>query len=256
VPNYYGSQRFGNRGDTWEIGRAVLLGAFEDAAKIIAGRPGPDDEGEVLKARELFEAGHYRESFSAWPSGFSECKTLASKMDRFQDNYGRAVMGLDRKILGFYVSAYQSWLFNRVLEKRIEQFDHIEEGDLAWKHDSGAVFLVESKSKESPRAERFEISPTGPMFGHKMTWPKGAIAQLENRILEEENIKLDLFPRSGPLKCPGARRSLRFQPENTVTEAGEDEHGAFFLLRFSLPSGCYATTFLREIFKSELVESG
>jgi tRNA pseudouridine13 synthase len=256
VPNYYGSQRFGNRGDTWQIGRALLLREFEEAAKIIAGRPGPDDAGEVRRARELFEAGQYAESFLAWPSGFNECKALSSKMERFKDDYDRAVMGLDRKILGFYVSAYQSWLFNSVVKERISQFDQVEEGDLAWKHDSGAVFLVESKSKESPRAERFEISPTGPMFGLKMTRPQGAIAVLENRVLEEENIKLEHFPKSGPLKCPGARRSLRLKPENTVVEAGADENGAFILLRFSLPSGCYATTFLREIFQAELVESG
>ncbi len=254
VPNYYGSQRFGNRGDTWQIGRAVLLGLFEEAAAIIAGRPGPDDQGEVLRARELFAAGQYAESARAWPSGFNECKTLASKMERFQDDYRRAVMGLDRKILGFYVSAYQSWLFNKVLEKRIERFDQVDAGDLAWKHDSGAVFVVESKSTESPRAQRFEISPTGPMYGQKMTRPKGPIAVLEDRILEEEQIRLESFPKSGPLKCPGARRSLRFKPEDVEVEAGEDDHGVFFLLRFSLPSGTYATTFLREIFKSEMME--
>jgi tRNA pseudouridine13 synthase len=256
VPNYYGSQRFGNRGDTWQIGRALLLGEFEEAAKIIAGKPGPDDEGQVLRARELFEAGQYTESLSAWPSGFNECKTLAGKMARFQDDYRRAVMGLDRKILGFYVSAYQSWLFNKVLETRIARFDHIEEGDLAWKHDSGAVFLVESEPEESPRAERFEISPTGPMYGPKMTRPKGAVAELEDRILEQENVGLERFPKSGPLKCPGARRSLRFKPENPVIEVGEDEHGVFISLAFSLPSGCYATSFLREIFKAELVLGG
>jgi tRNA pseudouridine13 synthase len=255
VPNYYGSQRFGNRGDTWQIGKALLLGEFEKAAKIIAGRPGPDDEGDVLRARELFEAGQYEASFSAWPSGFNESKMLSSKMARFKDKFDRAVMGLDRKILGFYVSAYQSWLFNKVVKERITRLDRVEEGDLAWKHDSGAVFLVESKSKESPRAERFEISPTGPMYGPKMTSPKGAIADLENLILDEENVQLELFPRSGPFKCPGARRPLRFKPENTVTQVGEDENGGFILLSFSLPSGCYATSFLREIFKEGLVES-
>jgi tRNA pseudouridine13 synthase len=256
VPNYYGSQRFGNRGDTWQIGRALLLGEFEAAAKIIAGKPGPDDEGQVLRARELFEAGQYIESASVWPSGFNECKTLSSKMARFQDDYGRAVMGLDRKILGFYVSAYQSWLFNKVVERRIDRLDHIEEGDLAWKHDSGAVFLVESESLESPRAARFEISPTGPMYGPKMTRPKGAIAKFEDGILEQENIGLEQFPKSGPLKCPGARRSLRFKPENAVADGGEDEHGEFIRLGFSLPSGCYATSFLREIFKADLVLGG
>ncbi|NIP81384.1 MAG: tRNA pseudouridine(13) synthase TruD, partial [Gemmatimonadetes bacterium] len=67
VPNYYGRQRFGTRGDTWRVGRALAREEWDEAAALIAGRPlRPDDPavdraagvvpdtGDILRARELF----------------------------------------------------------------------------------------------------------------------------------------------------------------------------------------------------------
>ncbi|MCP4603349.1 MAG: tRNA pseudouridine(13) synthase TruD [Proteobacteria bacterium] len=255
VPNYFGPQRFGNRGDTWQIGKALLLGDFEAAADIIAGRPGPDDKGDVLRARELFAAGHYTESAHSWPRGFSECAILCREMERLGGDCRRAVLSLDRRALRLYVSACQSRMFNTVLASRIERFDQIEEGDVAWKHDSGAVFLVENLSAEKPRAERFEISASGPMFGPKMKLPKGQPLLLEQRVLEQENLTLENFSNKGPLSCPGGRRTLRFRPEDAFAESSSDEHGAYIEIRFVLPSGCYATSVLREICKDLLVQT-
>ena len=51
VPNYFGPQRFGARGDTWEIGRALMRRDFAEAVALIGGRPRPEDNGDVLRAR-------------------------------------------------------------------------------------------------------------------------------------------------------------------------------------------------------------
>ncbi len=255
VPNYFGPQRFGNRGDTWQIGKALLLGDPEAAAEIIAGRPGPSDTGDVLKARELFQDGQYEESLRAWPRGFGECAILCREMKRRKGDHKKALNSLGRKTLGFYVSAYQSWLFNKVLAARIRELGQIFDGDIAWKHDSGAVFLVEDQTIESKRAERFEISATGPLYGHKMKLPMGRAADLERDIIEKEGVALDCFQRSGSLRCRGGRRALRFKPWSTGAEAGQDEHGSYIQVCFALQSGCYATLVLKEIFKERLVHA-
>jgi tRNA pseudouridine13 synthase len=204
APNYYGPQRFGERGDNWEVGRALLLGDREAAAGLIWGSPPPDS---------------------------------------FEDRLER----MDRRMLGLYVSAFQSYLFNEVVASRVDALGVLVDGDLAWKHENGAVFRVDESAVEQPRADRFEISPTGPMFGHKMTRPTARAAELEDGLLEREGMALSDLPRSGPLKCIGGRRPLRLKLNDGAAEAGNDEHGPFIELRFTLPPGGYATTLLREI---------
>lgn len=253
IPNYFGLQRFGNRGDTWRIGASLLAGDFDDATGWIAGRPGPDDEGEVLRARELFQAGEYGAAARAWPNGFHECVLICRNMEKFGGDHRKSVLQLDRKSLGFYVSAYQSWLFNKVLASRIDRLGMMEDGDLAWKHDSGAVFLVEDAAVEQPRADRFEISPTGPLFGLKMKIPGGDVGDAEMGVLSEAGVALESFPKTGPLRCPGGRRALRFRGEGMRVDVGDDEHGAYLEVGFSLPPGCYATSLFGEICKDRLI---
>jgi tRNA pseudouridine13 synthase len=253
APNYYGPQRFGHRGDTWQIGSAVLKGDFEEASAIVAGRPGPEDSGRVREARALFDAGSFREAMHAWPSGFGECCALSGAMIRFGGDARRAVLSLDKKTLGFYVSAFQSHLFNQVLAARISEINRVRTGDIGWKHENGAAFLVEDGAVEQPRVERFEISATGPLFGKKMKSPCGETAVLENGVLAASGFKPGDLPTKGPLRCTGGRRPLRFQPLKNRIERGEDEAGTYFELRFDLPAGCYATAVLREICKTGLV---
>jgi len=83
----------------------------------------------------------------------------------------------DRRDARFLVSAWQSEVFNAVLAARPLPLDQLEAGDLAMRHDSGGVFLIEDPARERERARAFEISPTGPIFGPRMTWPGGTDAR-------------------------------------------------------------------------------
>ena len=254
VPNYFGPQRFGLRGDTWQAGRALLCEDYATAAAVIAGRAGPFDSGPVLMARQLFDEGRYEESARAWPYGFRECQRVARTMAHTRGHARRAVLSLDRKMLQFYVSAYQSWLFNGVLAERIATIDQVMAGDLAWKHDNGAVFRVENLEAEAPRAAAFEISATGPLFGPRMTRPTGVPAEIEDRILGASGMTFDEFARQRGVRYSGGRRPIRFRPEESGVDVGADDAGPFLELRFTLGSGCYATSVLREICKQHLSE--
>lgn len=254
VPNYFGRQRFGSRGDTWRIGRSVLLDDKKQVVDLILGRPGPADSGEVLRARQLYEAGDFAGAAKAWPYGFRDNVRMCRELDRTRGKHARAFHAIDMRLKKFYVNAYQSYLFNLVLARRITTLDEIREGDLAFKHENGAVFRVEDAAAEAPRAAAFEISATGPIFGYKMTEPTGVPAEIENEILQTENISKDTFRSLARMKIHGARRPFRFRPEGLSIEPGEDEHGPFIELRFILPSGCYATLILGEICKQYMEE--
>jgi tRNA pseudouridine13 synthase len=227
----------------------MLRGDPEEAVDLLLGRPASTDSDKLRHARELYEQGQYQQAARLWPGMFRDEKRALHALDRGGGNKRRALMAVNEGLRRLYVSAYQSHLFNRLVAMRLpEGLDRLWEGDLAWVHSSGAVFSVRNAPAEQERAERFEISPSGPLFGYRMTEPQGQAGELEAGILVKEELKRDAF-RAGPLRVKGARRPLRFQPAGAEVRLGADEQGVYLELEFSLPRGCYATSLLRELFR-------
>lgn len=153
----------------------------------------------------------------------------------------------DRKLRNLLVNAFQSELFNQILARRMPEIGKLEAGDLAWLHRNGAVFSVasaEEAQREQPRADAFEISPSGPLFGEKTKLADGRPGEIERAVLAESGVKLDDFSRREAERQPGARRALRIVFLETPS-AELDPAGV--LLRFALPPGAYATVVLGEL---------
>ncbi|HOJ74563.1 MAG TPA: tRNA pseudouridine(13) synthase TruD [Phycisphaerae bacterium] len=253
VPNYFGPQRFGVRGDTWEIGRALVRKDFDEALAVMLGRPSPVDRGKILEARQLFDRGEYDAAAAAWPYMYRNERRACRELARTRGKAFKALRAVDQQARRFYISAFQSMLFNQIVARRIETLDTLMAGDLAWRHPQGAVFRVEDVAKEQPRCDAFEISPTGPLFGHRMTEPDGEPGRMERGLLEEENLGGVEWLEDGKRRTPGGRRPLRFKPHDAGVTAGRDDAGDYIEVTFFLESGCYATTVLREITKSSRV---
>jgi tRNA pseudouridine13 synthase len=197
VPNYFGNQRFGNHGDNWKEGKAILEG--------------------TLKMR-------------------------------------------DRKTRTFLLNAYQSYLFNNWLSKRIElsmlleafseadservfdlpegslngtksqpHFFKILEGDLMMHYPFGRVFELESLEEESKRFFEFDIAPSGLLAGTRVSRTTKASALIEKDYDEE-------------ISENGARRYAWIK----VTDIKKTyvEERAHYELEFTLPKGSYATNVL------------
>jgi tRNA pseudouridine13 synthase len=243
VPNYYGEQRFGLRGDTHLLGRALLRRDPEELVRRLAGMPHPGESDRVQRARQLFEAGDLVAAAEAWPRGMeNERRVVQSLIDRPGD-WRRAANSVPTKMRRFYISAYQGALFNRILVRRLGTLDRLQVGDLANIHGKRAVFLVEDLEAEQPRADRLEISPSGPLYGYKLTLAQGMPGQMERQVLDEEGLALEDWNLRGT-RLRGARRAQRI-PLHDV-ELGYDEG---LVLAFDLPPGCYATTVLAEVTK-------
>lgn len=248
VPNYFGPQRFGARGDSWRIGRALLHGDPDEALAVFVGTPGALDHGAVLRARTLFEQGEHERAARAWPGSFRDARRAVGTLAR-TGSPARAVRAIDRRLLALFVSAWQSWLFNELLARRIADYERVRDGDVAVREASGGLFVVEDAALEAPRAERFEISPAGPLFGRRMTPAAGEPARLEAEVLAAAEESEATFAARGPWQPRGGRRSLRFRLDELALESGRDEHGRFTRLSFVLPSGCYATAVVAELLK-------
>lgn len=250
VPNYFGPQRFGYRGDSHLLGAAVVKKNTQNFFDVLLGRPelAPDDE--FVPARERYEQGLYEEAFYQWHSAFGEHRKALKTLIRMDGNTNRAFRQFDRRLLSLFVAAWQSDLFNRILAKRMPQINTLLDGDMAYKHVNGACFCVEDAKIEQARCDAFEISPTGPLFGNRMTNLTGPAGEIENALLKAIEMTEDDYKRLNKFGAVGGRRPLRFRPQKQKIASGRDEHGEFLELHFGLPSGCYATVLLREIMKS------
>jgi tRNA pseudouridine13 synthase len=178
------------------------------------------------------------------------------RFGRDGDNATRAlrwVLGKDRAPRSAFhrklqLSALQSELFNQLVADRVRTstLGKVLPGDLMKKHDSGGVFIPQDLAEAQARADAWEISPTGPMFGPKMRWPEGEARIREETILEQSGLSLADLAR-WKRSAPGARRFVRVPlrsvgvtvSDNTVT------------LDFTLPAGSYATILVREIRKRD-----
>ncbi len=256
VPNYFGPQRFGNHQNNHLLGRALARNDADTFMDEFLGRPNAQaDSAAVFQARSLYEEGRYEEALQHWPGQFADHRRALRAIIAGKGKKKRGLFTVDKHLQGLFISAYQSDLFNRVLAARMPDIDKLLLGDMAYKHDNGACFRVEQPETEQSRCDRFEISPTGPLLGQRMTRLIGPAGAIENPILEAEGLSDSESGHMKRLGARGGRRPLRFQPRDTGLAAGQDDLGAYLELRFELDAGCYATTLLSEITKDRSAET-
>ncbi|MFT5287521.1 MAG: tRNA pseudouridine13 synthase, partial [Planctomycetota bacterium] len=196
LPNAFGPQRFGARGDSDKIGRALIDGNHREVVDLIAGRPNELDFGAVRDARELFEAGEYELASKTWPRGYELSSKISFAMHKNRGRASRATRSLSKREKGFYVSAWQAACFNRVLAERMPAIDKLHEGEFAWNHGGRRPFQVRDLNLERARALLFEVSPAGPLFGPASSLSTGEIGERESSVLGENGLQLDqLEPR-------------------------------------------------------------
>ncbi len=151
-----------------------------------------------------------------------------------------------REERGHLLSAARSELFNRVLAARVREgcWDCGLDGEVWVLDGSRSVFGPEPWSEVlAERLTRFDIHPSGPLWGRGDLRSKGDARALELAALESEPLEA---LRAG-LERAGLdqeRRSLRLRPQSLEFDWSAPRT---LLLRFELPAGCYATTVLAEL---------
>ena len=244
TPNYYGRQRFGVRQNSHRLGLAIMKKEPARFMSELLGRPHPEEMPQAQKARRAFDDGDLAQAKDLWPRSLrGEWVILNRLIDTGSEQ--AAMAALDKRLKRLYVSAYQSYLFNQLLAQRLPSLHQIEVGDVAYIHQRGAAFIVESVKNEQPRVDAFEISPAGPLFGLKYLPAQGKPADREAAILQQSGVRLRDFHVPG-VRLDGGRRPYRI-PLAAIKVFWDEG----IVLTFSLPPGGYATMVLREIMKND-----
>ena len=251
VPNYYGVQRFGYRGNTHLLGYHALCGDWESALGELIGATGSAFPERQREARELYDAGNYSDSLRFWSRNEHAEVAALRALDK-----GASHMEASRKInkytLNFWISAYQSMIFNRVLDQRLSDgmLDQLNVGDVAMRHDSRRQFVVHQEIHDDPSlgesVASLDISATGPIWGRHMLEPHGPCRELELAALTDAGATRELLEDSSMVPR-GTRRPLRIKASNIEVDSGVDENGGYIRTAFDLPRGSYATVLLREL---------
>lgn len=257
VPNRLGVQRFGATKTNHLVGRAVLLGAYEEAVKLLVG-PNPEAPEAQAEARERYAAADYDGAYALMPRRYAAERSLLRGLA--SGLYPRdAWYEIEPTARGFYISGFQSAVFNAVLDARLEAnaLDELLLGDIAMALPGRNTFVIDPETLANPetteRLERFEIAATGPMWGGSMRRASGEVDALEVGMLRRFGVTPEEIAASNAADeemYGGDRRPLRVAVRHHEVEGGVDDHGAYVRCAFELPRGAFATTVMDEIMKT------
>jgi tRNA pseudouridine13 synthase len=236
-------------GPVGDAGRITVLDASRHTNKLRTGHlkgnrftirlRDRDANTDTATAERLAHFEHVGFANAFGPQRFGNGNSLRVGLDALS---GRRVR--DRRQLRLGVSAIQSWIFNTWLADRMSAnlINVALEGDLLRKRESGGVFWCDEPAVDTARIQSGELVLTGPISGLKARRARGEAAALEEQALDAAGLELESF-RAVKRLAPGTRRdALTFPSDCAVTR--EDDG---LVLRFTLPSGCYATVLLELI---------
>lgn len=242
MPNPYGGQRFGSKGDSHVLGRALVAGDWAGFLDGLLGQPSAlEQDPRAQAARAAWQRGEAAEALELWPRRRRSEKRALSAWLR-TGSAQAACAALPPQALRLWVSAWQSWVFNRVLERRLAEgtWDELQAGDIAWLAGSGACVPCTGDARDRERAAAQVASPTGPLPGYDLRLAGGEPGRLEREVLAAEGVEPEAF-REGLARMRGSRRPLRVP----VREASLDEEApGTVVVRFVLPPGAFATVLL------------
>jgi tRNA pseudouridine13 synthase len=259
VPNYFGIQRFGDiRPVTHKVGEAMVRGRIEEAVFIYLALPFPGEPERTRLAREkLWITRDISAALKEFPEYLHYEVAMLNFLVEHPGDYAHSFDVLSINLKRLFVHAYQSYLFNRILSRRMAGAMPLHSavvGDVVCfaregLPDMDRVQKVTTENLEAidRLAKRSRAFLTLPLIGFETAIEEGAQGEIERAILREEDISPENFRVEGnpDLGSRGTRRAALcpVKPQITVEENRAE-------LQFVLPKGSYATVVLREYMKS------
>lgn len=256
LPNYFDDQRFGSLGYSGDwIAREWCLGNWERTLWLALADPHPDDRSGEKKQKTLL-----RDLWGRW----AECKKALDRSHRRsivtfladKESAGKlidfrgAFCNVNVDLRGLYLSAFQSALWNRMLDRRLRT-NAATESIIPFELKSGPVCFVTSPSSPA-ESDNAPLEDELPMPSARGKLDEGPTLDLINSVVAEEGLeKRQLrvkYPRDS-FFSKSSRKTVIAIPELQF-EVSDDElysKRKKVTLAFDLPRGSYATILVKRL---------
>ncbi len=257
TPNFFGLQRFGSvRFITHEVGKLILQGDYEEAFWVYVAKPFEGEKEEVRKIREeVWKTRDAKLGLREFPKHLRYERLLLQKL-REGKSEEEALLALPKNLKMMFIHAYQSYIFNRLLSARIDEF-----GNLKDVMDSDHACYLTFRTPKPTFSDCTEVAVNIERVRYLIRERVAALAlplvgyatelkgwsKLAAEYLAEDNLDIQNF-KTGHKEFSS---SGSYRAADMIVEISEIKFdGRIF--DFYLPKGCYATVLLREFLKTEL----
>ena len=268
VPNFFGHQRFGTtRPITHLVGKAIVQGNFKKAAMLFLAKPSPFEHPESREAREqLHSTQDFEKALKIFPKQLHYERLMLKHLAKKPKDFVGAFRRLPPKLRQLFPQAYQAYLFNKFLSRRIAcglPLNRVEAGDYIVNVERSGLPMIrmykivgaQKLGEFNQGVKKGRMRLALPIIGFKQSTSQGVQGEIEKEILEEEGITPEQFRVSlmPEISAKGElRTALTELREYSLCEIDRDIANPLKYLvrvRFTLYRGSYATVFLREIMK-------
>jgi tRNA pseudouridine13 synthase len=247
-PNYFGEQRFGTISqNTHKIGEKIIRGNFEEAAMEFLCNYETENNAESRTARqELAKTQDFRAALKDFPHHLRFERTMIAHLADNSGDFIGAFKKLPRHTLLLFIHAFQSFIFNQLLS------DRLSEGKVEMHANEDRSRI--SKSMANLEMEEGEYLCPVSSFGFpdlqsmdvegflciKLLGYNSNPNEREKDILEKHGITKEQFRIK---EIPEISSKGTFRTAFAPLKDFSFKDNTF---RFSLQSGSYATSALRE----------
>lgn len=250
LPNYFDDQRFGSVGEQQEfVAKEMVFGRFERALWLALAAPYEHDRADAKREKATLS-----EFWDKWPECQAKlpkghARSLVSYLAAHPTDFKGAVARLRPELQGLYLSAYQSYLWNKMLA--------------AWLNATfGPANLtsVELKLGTVPAPVRVPDENRGAWDALTLPLPSARVKPepgapwlpIVEEVLKAEGLTLPELKVKGMQKPFFSKgdRPASVRPENLthITDPDDLNKGRRKLvLHFDLPRGSYATMLVKRV---------
>ncbi|XP_060489812.1 pseudouridylate synthase 7 homolog isoform X2 [Panthera onca] len=274
--NYYGMQRFGTTAvPTYQVGRAILQNSWTEVMDLILKPRSGAEKGYLVKCRE--EWAKTKDPAAALRK-LPVKRCVEGQLLRGLSKYGMknivSAFGIiPRNNRLMYIHSYQSYVWNNMVSKRIEEYGlRPVPGDLVLKGATATYVDEEDVNNYSIH------DVVMPLPGFDVIYPKHKISEAYREMLTADNLDIDnMRHKIRDYSLSGAYRKIIIRPQNVSWEvvayddpkiplfntdvdnlegkpppvfASEGKYRAL-KMDFSLPPSTYATMAIREVLKMD-----